>query len=210
MFGTLIPSILASCSSSAFDRQVEGLVIKVTFPGAHPKLLEREFIFLELNPMGKVPVIVHAECVLTESTAICAYLADVYPDAQLAPPLHLRDAYYRWLFFAVGCLEPAAINNHLGVVVSPEQEGMVGYRTLQSTLDTIQWQLGRSIYVAGDTFTAADVYVGSQISWGIEFATIEKRQVFEEYIQRVSTRPAAIRAAKLDVELATKQGLAHP
>ena len=163
--------------------------------------------FLAINPMGKVPVVVHGDRVVTESAAICTYLADAFPEAELAPAPQARDSYYRWLFFAAGCLEPAAINKHLGVVVSPEQEGMVGYRTLEATLDTLQWQLERSEFVAGDAFTAADVYVGSQVSWGMEFGSVERRPVFSDYVEKISSRPAAIRAAKLDGELAARQGL---
>ena len=166
--------------------------------------------FLSLNPMGKVPVIVHNGRVVTESAAICAYLADVFPEAGLAPSTNDRDAYYRWLFFAAGCLETAAINKSLGVQVTAEQESMVGYRTLEATMDTLQWQLEKAEFVVGDSFTAADVYVGSQISWGMEFGTIEKREVFQEYVEKVTARPASVRATNLDQELAQKHGLVHP
>ena len=158
--------------------------------------------FLALNPMGKVPVIVHDGVVVTECAAICAYLADVFPDRNLAPPPAERGPYYRWLLFGAGCLEPAAINQGLGVEIAPEQEGMVGYRTFAATLDTLEWQLERSPHIAGEAFTAADVYVGAQLGWGMEFGSIKDRPTISEYVVRMFARPAHKRAVGLDDSLA--------
>ena len=158
--------------------------------------------FLAMNPMGKVPVIVHDGVVVTECAAICAYLADVFPDRDLAPPPAERGPYYRWLLFGAGCLEPAAINQGLGVEIAPEQEGMVGYRTFAATLDTLEWQLDQSPHIAGEAFTAADVYVGAQLGWGMEFGSIKDRPTISEYVERMFARPAHERAVKLDDALA--------
>ena len=158
--------------------------------------------FLDLNPMGKVPVIVHGDVVVTECAAICAYLADVFPDQDLAPPPAERGPYYRWLLFGAGCLEPAAINHGLGVEIAPEQEGMVGYRTLAATLDTLEWQLGKSPHIAGEAFTAADVYVAAQLGWGMQFGSIKNRPTIADYVERMFARPAHERAVELDDALA--------
>ena len=162
--------------------------------------------YLALNPMGKVPVIVHDGVVVTECAAICAYLADVFPDAGLAPPSSERGPYYRWLMFGAGCLEPAAINQGLGVEIAPEQEGMVGYRTFAATLDTLEWQLDKSPHIAGDAFTAADVYVAAQLGWGLQFGSIKDRPTISDYVERMYARPAHERAVELDDALAATLG----
>ena len=158
--------------------------------------------FLDLNPMGKVPVIVHDGAVVTECAAICAYLADVFPEAGLAPALSARGPYYRWLMFGAGCLEAAAINHGLGIEIAPEQEGMVGYRNFTATLDALEGQLDRSPYIAGESFTAADVYVGAQLGWGIEFGAVKDRPRTSDYVERLDSRPARVRALELDDTLA--------
>ncbi|MFW2404859.1 MAG: glutathione S-transferase family protein [Gammaproteobacteria bacterium] len=154
--------------------------------------------YLAINRMGKVPAIKHGDTVVTECAAICAYMADAFPDANLAPPLADRGAYYRWLFFAAGPLESAVINTSLGFEVPEDREVMAGYGSLSRALDAIDEALSASPYIAGDTFTAADVYVGSQISWGLQFETIEKRDSFETYAARVLDRDAFRRASELD------------
>ena len=150
-----------------------------------------------LNPMGKVPTIVHGDTVVTECAAICAYLADTFPDAELAPQPGRRGAYYRWMFFAAGPLEAAIVNKSLGVEVPKERRGMVGYGTLATMFDAMEQALEPG-YFAGDRFTAADVYLGSQIGWGLRFGSIEPRPAFQEYWDRISRRPAAVRAQEID------------
>ena len=166
------------------------------------KIIDPEY--WNLNPMGKVPTIVHNGTVVTECAAICAYLADAFPDAGLAPPISERGPYYRWLVFGAGCVEPAVVDKALGVEISPDKESMVGYRNLTATLDTLEWQLKKARYLTGDIFSAADVYVGSQLGWGIEFGTIDGRATFEEYVKQLHNRPAAKRADGIDNELAAK------
>ncbi|MYJ74811.1 MAG: glutathione S-transferase family protein [Gammaproteobacteria bacterium] len=158
--------------------------------------------FLDLNPMGKVPVIVHDGVVVTECAAICAYLADAFPAAGLAPPRAKRGPYYRWLLFGAGCLDPAAINQGLGVEIAPEQEGMVGYRTFAATLDTLEWQLAKSPHIAGEAFTAADVYIAAQLGWGLQFGFIKDRPTIADYVDRMYARGAHEQAVALDDALA--------
>lgn len=156
--------------------------------------------YLAINPMGKVPALRHGDTVVTECAAICAYLADAFPDTGLAPPPHdrLRGPYYRWLFFAAGPVEAAASNKALGVVVPPERERMMGYGRIDTVLDVLEAAVSRGPYLVGDSFTAADVYVGSHIGFGMQFGTLEKRPAFERYWNHLSARPAALRAREID------------
>ncbi len=156
--------------------------------------------FLAINPMGKVPALRHGDHVVTEGAAICAYLADAYPDADLAPPpgSAARAAYYRWLFFAAGPLEAAVTDKVLGVVVPPGRERMVGYGSFADLVDALDGAVAGGGYLAGDRFTAADLYLGSQIGWGMMFGTLEKRPAFQRYWARLSQRPAAVRAREID------------
>ena len=150
-----------------------------------------------LNPMGKVPTLVHGDTVVTECAAICAYLADAFPEAGLAPEPARRGPYYRWLFFGAGPLEAAVTNQSLGVEVPKDRRGMVGYGSLPRVLDALETAIG-GCYMAGDRFSAADVYVGAQIGWGLRFGTIESRPAFTEYWERIRQRPAALRAVEID------------
>ena len=157
-----------------------------------------------VNPMGKVPAIVHDGRTVTECAAICAYLADAFPEKGLAPALPDRAAYYRWLFFAAGPLEAAVSNRALGFVVPDDRRGMIGYGSFEDVMDTLEYAVTRSPYVTGDAFTAADVYVGAHIGWGLAFGSIEKRQAFVDYHARLKDRPAFQRATALDNEAAEK------
>lgn len=158
-----------------------------------------------INPMGKVPAIRHGDTVITEAAAICAYLADAFPAAGLAPPPHSRERgpYYRWLFFAAGPLEAAASNKALGFVVPPGRERMMGYGRYADVLDALETatQAARP-YLLGGQFTAADVYVGSHLAFGMQFGTVEKRPAFERYCAVLDARPARQRAIQIDNALA--------
>jgi glutathione S-transferase len=162
--------------------------------------------YLAINPMGKVPALRHGDTVVTECAAICCYLADAFPDAGLAPPLgdRLRGPYYRWLFFAAGPLEAAATNKAFGFEVPADRKAMAGYGSLPDVISTLETALSGREYLAGDRFSAADVYVGSHVGWGMAFGTFEKRPVFERYFERLSRRPAAIRAREIDDALMPK------
>jgi glutathione S-transferase len=163
--------------------------------------------YMALNPMGKVPALRHGDTTVTEAAAICAYLADVFPEAGLAPSPASRERgpYYRWLFFAAGPVEAANTNKALGVVVPTERARMVGYGSQERTLAALEDQLRRSEYIAGDRFTAADVYVGSHVGFGMAFGAIDKRPAFERYWALVGSRPAALRAREIDDKLAAEQ-----
>ncbi|KQQ46882.1 glutathione S-transferase [Rhizobium sp. Leaf311] len=157
-----------------------------------------------INPMGKVPAIKHGDTVVTECAAICAYLADAFPGADLAPPLKHRGLYYRWLFFAAGPLEMAVTMKAMGFEISLEKSRMAGCGAYADVMKTLEHAVSENPYVAGEHFTAADVYVASHISWGLQFGTIEKRQHFVDYLGKMSERPAYKRAHQIDEE-ATKQ-----
>jgi glutathione S-transferase len=162
--------------------------------------------YLAVNPMGKVPAIRHGDTVVTEGAAICAYLADAFPDAGLAPPPgnQKRGPYYRWLFFAAGPVEQAVTGKALGLLAPPDKKRMAGYGSFEETIDALEQAVSGGPYICGDQFTAADVYVGSQIGWGMMFGTIEKRPAFEEYFGRLARRPAALRAREIDDALTPK------
>jgi glutathione S-transferase len=163
--------------------------------------------YLAINPMGKVPALRHGDVVVTETAAICAYLADAFPQAQLAPPPgdRMRGPYYRWLFFTAGPVEAAVSNQALGFKVPPERERMIGYGRIGLVMDALEAAVSPGAYLAGDRFTAADLYVGSQLGFGMMFGTIEKRSAFERYWQRLSARPACVRAKELDDALVPPQ-----
>jgi glutathione S-transferase len=162
--------------------------------------------YLALNPMGKVPALVHGNVVVTEAGAICAYLADAFPQAKLAPPPgdRMRAPYYRWMFFAAGPVEAAVSNKNFGFVVPAERESTIGYGSFERVMTALEQAVLASNYLAGNTFTAADVYAGSQIGFGLAFKTIERRPAFERYWQRVSARPAYARAREIDDALIPK------
>lgn len=154
--------------------------------------------YLAINPMGKVPTLRHGATVVTECAAICAYLADAFPEAGLAPPAGERGAYYRWLFFAAGPLEAAATNRSLGFAPAADKQAMVGYGSFDAVMDTLARAVAGDGYIAGDRFSAADLYVGTHIGWGLQFGSIEPRPGFAAYWSRVSDRDAYRRATQLD------------
>ena len=151
-----------------------------------------------INPMGKVPAIVHNGKTVTEAAAICAYLADAFPDAGLAPPPAERADYYRWLFFAAGPLESAVTNKALGFVVPDGRERMAGYGSFEDAVAAIEAAVSGDRWICGSQFTAADVYVGAQIDWGLTFKSIPTRPAFEAYAARLRVRPAYKRQKELD------------
>ena len=156
--------------------------------------------YLAVNPMGKVPALKHGETVVTETAAICAYLADVFPQAGLAPPLgsKARGPYFRWLFFGAGPVEAATTNKSLGFVVPEGREMMAGYGSHERVMDVMEQAVTGVDYVAGDRFTAADVYFGSQIAFGMQFGSMEERPAFVTYVDRITARPAYQRASEID------------
>lgn len=162
--------------------------------------------YLAMNPMGKVPALQHGKKIVTECAAICAYLADVFPEAGLAPPVDQRADYYRWLFFAAGPVEAAVTHKSFGFEPNAEQQTMAGYGTYALTLDTLERAVADG-YIAGGKFSAADVYVGSHIGWGMEFGSIEKNPAFEKYWALVGDRDARRRAQDIDDALMPKESV---
>lgn len=165
--------------------------------------------YLAINPMGKVPALIHGDTVVTETAAILAYLADAFPEAGLAPPPAERGEYYRWMFFAAGCLEAAITNHSVGWdPATPDLQGRFGYGSYALVLDTLAAQLRDRGHIAADRFTAADIHLGSMLNWGMRFGIIEKRPEFERYCAGLMERPAAIRARQQAEKLAGAQAWA--
>ena len=154
--------------------------------------------YLAVNPMGKVPAIDHDGTIVTEGAAICTYLAETFPEAGLAPTAAERGAYYRWMFFGAGPVEASVTNRALGVQVPPERKGSVGYGSLEEVIAALEGRLTASPYLAGDRFTAVDVYTGSQIGWGMMFGTLPKIAAFTAYWDRLKDRPARLAAVAKD------------
>jgi glutathione S-transferase len=162
--------------------------------------------YLAINPMGKVPAIKHNDRVVTEGAAICAYLADAFPQTGLAPANNERADYYRWLFFGAGPCEQAIINRSLGFEVPGDKAMMAGYGSYEAMVDVLEKAVVGRPYVAGNSFSAADVYVGSQIDWGLQFGTLPQRDAFEAYVAPLRERPAYKKSKAIDAALMPKQG----
>ena len=156
--------------------------------------------YLAINPLGKVPAIRHGDTVVTESAAICAYLVDAFPAAGLAPALTdpKRGEYYRWLFVAAGPLEAAIMDQLLGIEVPDDKKAMVGYCHVTEMLKVLETALSHGDYLLGSQFSAADIYVGALLGWIASLGMLGQSAVFEGYLQRLSSRPAAIRAQQMD------------
>jgi glutathione S-transferase len=166
--------------------------------------------YLAVNPMGKVPAIKHRGHVVTECAAICAYLADVFPEAGLAPSEDEKADYYRWLFYAAGPVEQAFTNNFAGFKVEPERERMFGYGSYDKVVAILDELFSRRDFVCGDRFTAADVYVGSQIMFPMQFGMLPERDSFARYRDRLQAREAYKRATDIDEKVIADLGVQPP
>jgi glutathione S-transferase len=154
--------------------------------------------YLAIHPLGKVPAIKHNGHVLTECAAICTYLADVFPEAMLGPRADEKADYYRWLFYAAGPLEAAISNKAMGWQVPPERERMFGYGNFEKAIAAVDELLSLRNYACGDRFTAADVYLGSQIMFPLQFGMLPERDSFLGYRDRLQQRAAYKRANEID------------
>lgn len=156
--------------------------------------------YLAINPMGKVPALVHRGVVVTEGAAICAWLADAFPQAGLAPALDdpARGTWYRWLFFAAGPMEAAITARSLNLLPPADKAASVGYGSFDQMVDALETAVAEGPWILGDRFSAADVYLGSQIIWGLMFKTLPERDVFKAYADRLNGREAAVRAREID------------
>ncbi len=158
--------------------------------------------YLAINPMGKVPALRHGDTVITETAAICTYLADEFPQAKLNVPTGTprRGVYLKWLFFGPGCMEPAVIDR-----AAPRKEearrAMLGYGDFDTTMNVVAKAVEKGPWIMGDQFTAADVVIGSNVRWGTMFKLIPERKEFTDYAARIAARPAAKRAEAKDKEL---------
>lgn len=152
--------------------------------------------YLRINPMGKIPAIVHRDTVVTECAAICAYLADAFPQAGLAPAPTSpeRGTYYRWMFFTTGCLEPALMDVKFPRT-KDAKASHIGYGTLGDTVNALEKAVGKG-FILGDKFSAADVLVASQIAWGMQEKELEARPAFVEYVKKCEQRPGYQRFLK--------------
>jgi glutathione S-transferase len=161
--------------------------------------------FLAINPMGKIPTIVHRGTVVTESAAICAYLADAFPAAGLAPNATdpARGTYLRWLFFGAGCLEPAIIDR-MSSRPAPERPSAMGYGSYDDASNATEKAITPGPCILGQRFSAADVYVSSCIGFGLMTKSLEARPAFQAYVARNSARPAFQRAEAQNEELTKK------
>ena len=160
--------------------------------------------YLNVNPMGKVPALRHGDTVVTEQAAICAYLADLFPEKKLAPPSASpsRGAYYRWLFFSAAPMEAAFMGKSLGLLAPPDKAMQVGYGSYDNVMDTLEMAVSQARpYLCGDQFTAADLYLGAALAFGLQTGDIEKRPAFERYVQPILSREARVRAMAIDDEL---------
>lgn len=161
-----------------------------------------------LNPMGKVPALVHDGTVVTEVNAILAYLAEAFPQAGLMPKD--RAGFFRWMFFVAGPLEYAVVSRSFGWDVSePRERGRLGYGSLEEVVATLAGHLGGRDYAVGDRFSVVDVTLGSALGWGMMQGTIPAEPAFVAYWDRLKDRPAALRAREIDGRLAAERQAAH-
>lgn len=156
--------------------------------------------YLAINPMGKVPALKHGDTVVTEAAAILTYLADVFPEAGLAPAPGSaeRGAYYRWIFFAAGPLESAMIAKALGFEAQGDQQRMAGWGSYDLAMDTVEAAVTGREFIAGDRFSAADIYMSATLGWGLQTGGVPQRAAFTDYVAIHASRPAALRAREMD------------
>jgi len=157
--------------------------------------------YLAIHPLGKVPALKHNGHVLTECAAICTYLADVFPEAMMGPSAEEKADYYRWLFYAAGPLEAAISNQAMGWQVPQERERMFGYGNFEKAIAAVDELFSLRDYVCGNRFTAADVYVGSQIMFPLQFGMLPERDSFLKYRDRLQRRAAYKRANEIDEKI---------
>ena len=160
--------------------------------------------YLAINPMGKVPALRHGDAVITEAAAICTYLADEFPDKKLNVPVGspARGVYLKWLFFGPSVIEPAMTDRAFPRKESP-RAASVGWRDFDTVLQIVSNALAKGPYLMGEQFTAADIVIGSGLRYGMMFKLIPERQEFQEYVGRITARPAAQRAQAKDKELSS-------
>lgn len=167
---------------------------------------QRQVAYLAINPMGKVPALVHDGALITEQPAVFIYLADLFPDAGLAPPIGdpLRGPYLRWMVFYGSCFEPAVIDRSMQR--EPAAMSTSPYGDYDTMLSTLTAQLAKGPYLLGDRFSAADVLWGTALAWTTAFQLVPPLPVIQAYVERIAARPAVARVKARDAELAAAQG----
>jgi glutathione S-transferase len=165
---------------------------------------QRQPAFLAVNPMGKVPAILHGDALVTEQVAIHIYLADLFPQAGLAPALNdpRRGSYLRWMVFYAACFEPAVVDR--AMKRDPGPPAMSTYGTFETVMSTLTVQLDAGPYILGQTFSAADVLWGTALQWTTMFGLVPVTPTIKAYIERIATRPAALRVKEKDAALAAQ------
>lgn len=161
--------------------------------------------FLAINPMGKVPALKHGDVVITEVAAICAYLADEFPDKKLNVPVGTprRGEYFKWLFFGPSVIEPAMTDRAFPRKEDPRAAAL-GWRDFDTVLDIVRKAVVKGPFLMGEQFTAADIVIGSGLRYGIMFKLVPERKEFQDYVARIAARPAAQRAEAKDKDIAAK------
>jgi glutathione S-transferase len=167
---------------------------------------QRQAAYLAVNPMGKVPAIVHRGAVVTEQGAVYAYAGDLYPEAGITPAIGdpLRGPYLRWLFFYGSSFEPAVVDRSMKREPAPPSTSPYG--DFETTIKTLLDQLGEGPYLLGERFTAADVLWGTALRWMTMFKLVAETPAVKGYVDRVGARPAAQRAAKIDADILAARG----
>jgi len=166
---------------------------------------QRQPAYLAVNPMGKVPALRHGDAIVTEQVAVYLYLADMFPEAGLAPQIGdpLRGAYLRWMLFYAACFEPAVVDR--AAKHEPAPQTMSPYGDYDTMLNTVVAELTNGPYLLGERFTAADVLWGTALGWTTMFGLVPKLPEITAYVNRVGSRPAAARVQAKDAELAAAQ-----
>ena len=153
--------------------------------------------YLAINPMGKVPALQDGEAALGEAAAICAYVADRYPETGLAPAVTdpLRARYLQWLFFSPSCIEPAIIQIYTKLEVPPST---AAWGSATQTFDVLDAALQKGPWILGEKFSAADITIGSGLNFAVRmFKMLPSRPSFDAYLDRIVARPAFQRAEKI-------------
>jgi glutathione S-transferase len=166
--------------------------------------------YLAVNPMGKVPAIKHNGQIVTECAAICAYLADVFPEASLCPRDDEKADYYRWLFYAAGPVEAAVSNKAAGWEPAEDKQRMFGYGSFDKVVAVLDELFSLRDYVCGDRFTAADVYVGSQLMFPMQFGMLPEKDSFKRYRDRLQSRDAYKRGQEIDGQVSVQPPQPQP
>lgn len=199
------PQTRSSCALSLLEELHADYQLKVLNMKAGE---QRGAEYLAINPMGKVPALLHNGVLVSEQVAIFLYLADLYPEAALAPPLGdpQRGAYLRWMVFYAACFEPAVVDR--AQKRDPAPPAMCPYSDYDTMLRTVTDQLARGEYLLGARFTAADLLWGNALAWATAFGLVAMTPLIQAYIDRITSRPSVKRVNEMDERIVAEQGSA--